>query len=1481
MKSFLNAPSGGLLTSIWASLLFCLLNIQGLQAQQVIENVTYSTGNYSFTDPNAIISPSTSTKPVVVTNAASVDFSATNSVSLKPGFRAGGFTEVGVFQAYATPVYSTCTTVFPYQESFEHGKGGWTVGGTSNLATNNYFRVVAEGNLSTPWPSGSSTSYVAPEAANGQYMLHSIGISELSRCFNFAGLTNPTIRFKCRASETKYNGVTLIVKVQNSDGSVSTTQQQFAINNSLWSKCELSMPFAAGKQTTLSIKSNLTTPQAVIYIDDVSVVNAKGFGPIVTGNNWFTNEERVITWSSYNIAPNESVKITLLTSPWYTLSASAPNTGNFVVNPVPELNSLSNYSQIRLELVSDPTVMAYSEYFTTSPPTIEVTAPTKGTLLTAGTTATVNWTSQALPNGTGITIDIVDGQGIGHFLAVAPIEAGTKTVTLPNWVNVDGKVKMHVYVSTNVWNGDYSDAFTVAPACASTVTAFPYTEGFESGLGIWSQSVTGDDDFDWTRYTGARPGTYTGPASAKSGNYYVYTNTSAPNNPDKIAFLQSQCINLAALSVPELRFWYNMYGYGMGSLSVQVSTDRGGNWSSAIWTKSGEQGDVWKEAIVSLTAYTGKNVMLRFVGKSAYVHSSYMAVDDIKIAEETHCNSPIATFPYKESFESATTNWVQNTNDDTEWLRNTGPTPGPLTGPDAAQDGGYYMYISQTPLVSIKTAVLTSPCFDLTNLKNPELTFWYHLYGNYMGLLDVQVSTDGGSNWHTTVWSKMGDQGNLWFQAKVDLSPYKGNSVKVRMRGTTQSINGNEMAFDNIEIGTANPCQGNAITSYPYTEDFESGTIGAWVQGVGDDKDWIVKSGGTSQVFTGPDAAQQGTKYLLSDCYDINVRPNLTGFITSPCFDLRTLKSPVLDFWYHKYGEGTPYAARGVLELQISLDGGNQWAALWTGYGNEGNIWKNIVIDLSTYISENSVKFRFVSTAADSERNDMAIDNIKVYGKGLTFTSPIAAAVWSAGQTVNVTWNSIRIGTNETLMIEFFNGTTWSTLSSAIANTGTTTITVPSVPVTVTNAKVRLSLVAEPIVQATSTDITINVAKSISITNPIASSQWTSGSSQSITWTSQGMTGSETLSLEFFNGSSWSTLVSTLANSGTTTVTVPTVASVVTNAAVRLTLISNTAIKATSANFTASPPGDITITSPVASTIWVADNSQTVTWTSVSIALNASLKIEYFNGTSWTVLSAGTPNDGSEAFLIPYVPANVTTAQVRISLVSPSIIKTSSSFKVNSPICSGTSATPTILTATSTKKTVTDGSGSNNYNSGMDCYWKITVPANYYFWYKNNSVIGSGDYLEIPYMGYTCSGTCTATSTQWNGFQVNATATNIIIHFHSDNAATNAAGFSLDYAMTTAGSPPAGRIADELEETISTEVLLYPNPADETVYIESGNATITSVNIYNAMGQLVKSKPFSENIDVSDLAAGVYSVEIHMLTKDAEDVVQHKSIVLN
>ncbi|RNC79838.1 MAG: choice-of-anchor D domain-containing protein [Winogradskyella sp.] len=169
--------------------------------------------------------------------------------------------------------------------------------------------------------------------------------------------------------------------------------------------------------------------------------------------------------------------------------------------------------------------------------------------------------------------------------------------------------------------------------CPSTVSTFPYNEGFESGLGSWIQDTA--DGNDWIRQTGGTPSSNTGPSGAHEGSYYLFTEGSSPYF-NTVYNLISPCFDLTSAPMAEFSFFYHMYGTNMGTLDVEVSTDGGVTYGAPVWTQSGEvqtsNGQAWNQATINLSSYIGQTIKLRFNGTTGGDFTSDMAIDAISLS---------------------------------------------------------------------------------------------------------------------------------------------------------------------------------------------------------------------------------------------------------------------------------------------------------------------------------------------------------------------------------------------------------------------------------------------------------------------------------------------------------------------------------------------------------------------------------------------------------------------------------------------------------------------------------------------------------------------------------------------------------------------------------------------------------------------------------------------------------------------------------
>lgn len=176
---------------------------------------------------------------------------------------------------------------------------------------------------------------------------------------------------------------------------------------------------------------------------------------------------------------------------------------------------------------------------------------------------------------------------------------------------------------------------TCAPICNTSCTSLQ---------GAWRNVSTGDL-MDWIVYRGPTPSApLTGPSQDVTGNggyVYMEANGSACT-PGSNAILQSGCflLNKQGSDDCHLSFNYHLSGIHIGNLRLQVSTNGGFSWLT-IWQLSGNQGNKWKKAYISLAAFTdGAPIQFRFLGTKGNGNFGDLAIDQIVVHGSTYLGYP-------------------------------------------------------------------------------------------------------------------------------------------------------------------------------------------------------------------------------------------------------------------------------------------------------------------------------------------------------------------------------------------------------------------------------------------------------------------------------------------------------------------------------------------------------------------------------------------------------------------------------------------------------------------------------------------------------------------------------------------------------------------------------------------------------------------------------------------------------------------------
>lgn len=179
----------------------------------------------------------------------------------------------------------------------------------------------------------------------------------------------------------------------------------------------------------------------------------------------------------------------------------------------------------------------------------------------------------------------------------------------------------------------------------------------------------------------------------------------------------------------------------------------------------------------------------------------------------------ITTYPWKEDFDSFQLGkelrnyWRQSQRDALEWQVHRGPTPrreafasSPRTGAssDHTSGEGNYMFIEADMFSTmLKIGDLMLPPLDLSNAREPQLSFWYHMFSstNMMGALSLYVIHNGYID--TLLVSRVRDQGDSWQQMSADLTPWQGDTIQLMLRAMTGEMEDSDICIDDVLVTTS------------------------------------------------------------------------------------------------------------------------------------------------------------------------------------------------------------------------------------------------------------------------------------------------------------------------------------------------------------------------------------------------------------------------------------------------------------------------------------------------------------------------------------------------------------------------------------------------------------------------------------------------------------------------------------------------------
>ncbi|AGC76611.1 putative secreted protein (Por secretion system target) [Nonlabens dokdonensis] len=298
-------------------------------------------------------------------------------------------------------------------------------------------------------------------------------------------------------------------------------------------------------------------------------------------------------------------------------------------------------------------------------------APTDLALVSAtDTQVTIGWTNNA---GAAASSVIYGAPGFD------PLVAGTTVAGTGDMATITGLAAETAYdfyviqdcSATGDGQSSTSGPLSITTPCAAIPA--PYFVDFENFSAATSGFVNdqcwneiSSTIYDWAiDASGGTTSSDTGPSGAFSGSTFMFVESSNGADGD-IATVLSPAIDLTALTVPSLSFYYHMYGSQITSLEVGVSTDNGATFTNEL-TITGQQQmdstDPWLQSIIDLSAYANQTVIVSFTttkGTGTLAFEGDVSIDDVNFDELPVCNDVTAVTIDSVTSDSVTVSWTEN-----------------------------------------------------------------------------------------------------------------------------------------------------------------------------------------------------------------------------------------------------------------------------------------------------------------------------------------------------------------------------------------------------------------------------------------------------------------------------------------------------------------------------------------------------------------------------------------------------------------------------------------------------------------------------------------------------------------------------------------------------------------------------------------------------------------------------------------------------
>jgi PKD repeat protein len=216
------------------------------------------------------------------------------------------------------------------------------------------------------------------------------------------------------------------------------------------------------------------------------------------------------------------------------------------------------------------------------------------------------------------------------------------------------------------------------------------------------------------------------------------------------------------------------------------------------------------------------------------------------------------------------------------------PSTGP-SGDKTTGSGGYAFTRSSNPWTTPKSTFLTTPFIDMSTLQSPELTFWFHMFGQDVDKLEVFVKPFNSTavRISTITGQQQATSAAAWKRRKLSLLAYQGDTVAVIFKATRKSGGGfvsyrSAIALDDVEIDEIAACPAPTVLSTNIT--YNSATINWNTKAVNAALEYADTSisQGSGTVVSASGGTYDLTNLLPNTTYNVWVQDSCTSTLTSP-----------------------------------------------------------------------------------------------------------------------------------------------------------------------------------------------------------------------------------------------------------------------------------------------------------------------------------------------------------------------------------------------------------------------------------------------------------------------------------------------------------------------------------------------------------------------------------------------------------------------